>query len=148
VAIDDHDRPLGVLELHLLHLVALVGNMMLAFLLVGRCAVVARLLLLLLAELLYELLDLLALLEAVAPGVVHRAPGTALVATGGLLRPLVAAWAMTPTNHCSNSGSGSTCQWLVIVVGLLLLPIPILATALSRLGMPCTPLCSPSTLVC
>jgi hypothetical protein len=70
VAIDDLDRPLGILELHHL-VVALVGNLLIAFPLVGRCAVVAWLLLLLLAELFRELLDLLALLGVVAPGVVH-----------------------------------------------------------------------------
>jgi hypothetical protein len=42
--------------------------LLLAFPLVGRRAVMARLLL---VELLHELLDLLALLAAVVPGVVH-----------------------------------------------------------------------------
>jgi hypothetical protein len=84
VAIDDLDRPLCILELHLLLLLALVGNLLLTFPLAGRRAIVARLLLLLLTELLRELLDLLALLGTVAPRVVHRAPWTALVATKGL----------------------------------------------------------------
>jgi hypothetical protein len=57
----------------------------------------------------------------------------------------------------------STCQWLVDVVALLLLPILFLADTLSsticfgfaslsclrsRLGVPCTPFCSPGALVC
>jgi hypothetical protein len=36
VIIDDLDHSLGILELHLLHVVALVSNVLLAFLLVGR----------------------------------------------------------------------------------------------------------------
>jgi hypothetical protein len=68
VAIDDRNGPLGIPELHLLLLVALVGNLLLAFPLVGRRAVMARLLL---VELLHELLDLLELLAAVVPRVVH-----------------------------------------------------------------------------
>jgi hypothetical protein len=68
VVIDDLDHPLGILELHLLLVVALTGNVLLAFLLVGRWAVMARLLLI---ELLHELLDLPALLSAVTPGFVH-----------------------------------------------------------------------------
>jgi hypothetical protein len=36
VIIDDLDRSLGILELHLLLVVALASNMLLAFLLVGR----------------------------------------------------------------------------------------------------------------
>jgi hypothetical protein len=42
------------------------------------------LLLLLLAELLHKLLDFLALLRPVAPGVVHRAQRTTLITVGGL----------------------------------------------------------------
>jgi hypothetical protein len=129
VAIDDLDRPLGVLELYLL-IIALVGNLLLVFPLAGRHAVTTRLLLLLLMELCHELLDLPALLGAVVPRVVHRAPRPALIAVGGL--------------------------------ALLLLPIHVLATALSsgiyfrltglpylrsRLGVPCTPFCSPDALV-
>jgi hypothetical protein len=161
VAVDDLDRPLGVLELHLLLVVALMGNMLLAFPLVGRRAVVV-LLLLLLMELLYKLLDLSALLGAVAPEVVHRALRSALIAAGGLARSLVAVWVVAPTSHCCDSDdSGSTCQRLV-VVGLLLLPVLVLATALSSgicfglaglpcpwsgLGVPCTPFCHPGAFV-
>jgi hypothetical protein len=104
VAVEDLDHPLGVLELHLLLLVALVGNLLLAFPLAGRHAVVARLLLLLLAELLHELLDLPALLDVVVPRVVHRVPWTALIAVGGLSWSLVATWAAAPTNRSSSSG--------------------------------------------
>jgi hypothetical protein len=45
VAVDDLDRPLDVLELHLLLIVALMGNVLLAFPLAGRRAVVMGLLL-------------------------------------------------------------------------------------------------------
>jgi hypothetical protein len=76
-AVDDLDHPLGVLELHLLLIVALMDNLLLACPLVRRHAVAARLLLLLLMEVLCELLDLLTLLGVVALGVVHRAPQTA-----------------------------------------------------------------------
>jgi hypothetical protein len=41
VVVDDVDHPLGILGLHLLLLVALVGNLLLTFPLVGRCAVAA-----------------------------------------------------------------------------------------------------------
>jgi hypothetical protein len=71
VTIDDLDHPLSILELHLLLIGALTGNVLLAFLLAGRCVVTMGLLLLLLAELLCELLDLLALLGTMAPGVIH-----------------------------------------------------------------------------
>jgi hypothetical protein len=70
VVVDDLDCPLGVLELHLLLVVALVGNMPLAFPLAERRAVMVGLLLILLVELFHKLLDLPALLSAVAPGVV------------------------------------------------------------------------------
>jgi hypothetical protein len=145
VVIDDLERPLGVLELHLLLLVALGGNLLLALPLPRRRAITTRLLLLLLAELLHELLDLPALLRALAPRVVYRAPWAALLTTGGLPRPLVASWATAPTSHYSSSGgSGSTNQWLVVVaVSLLLLSISISAAALSSgicfglAGLPC-----------
>jgi hypothetical protein len=45
VAVDDLDRPLGILELHLLLLIYLVGNLLLAFPLTGRHATMVRLLL-------------------------------------------------------------------------------------------------------
>jgi hypothetical protein len=99
VAVDDLDRPLGILELHLL-LITLVGHLLIAFSLAGRHAVVAQLLLLLLAELLHELLDLSALLGTVAPGVVHRTLQMTLVTVGGLSQLLVTAWATAPTSRC------------------------------------------------
>jgi hypothetical protein len=154
VVVDDLDRPLGVLKLHLLLVVALTGNMLLAFPLAGRCAIMVGLLLLLLAELLRELLDLPTLLGAVGPGVVHRALRPALIATKRL------AWLLVG-HYCDSGGSGSTYQRLV-VVGLFLLPILILATALSngicfglaglpyprsRLGVPRMPFHSPGALV-
>jgi hypothetical protein len=86
VAIDDLDRSLGALELHFLLHLALAGNVLLAFLLVGRHAIVAWLLLLL----------LMALLGIVAPGVVHWAPQPALITASGLARSLVTAWATAP----------------------------------------------------
>jgi hypothetical protein len=99
VAIDTIERPLGVLELHLLLLVALGGNLLLAFPLLGRCAIAVWLLLLLLTELLYELLDVPALLCAVVPRVVYQALRTTLVAAGGLPRSPVPTWAMTHTRR-------------------------------------------------
>jgi hypothetical protein len=162
VVVDDLDRPLDILELHLLLGIALAGNVLLAFPLAGRCAITVGLLLLLLTELLRELFDLPTLLGAVAPGVVHRVLWSDLIAAEGLARSLVTAWATTPTSRCCDNGSsGSACQGLV-VVGLLLLPILVLATALSndicfglagrpyyrsRLGVPCTPFCSPGAFV-
>jgi hypothetical protein len=93
--VDDPDRSLGVLELHLL-VVTLVGNLLLAIPLVGRRSITARLLLLLLAKLFHELLDLSALLGAVVPRVVHRAPRPILVAVRGLAQSLIAAWVVVP----------------------------------------------------
>jgi hypothetical protein len=162
VAVDSLECPLGILELHLLFLVALGGNLLLAFPLAGRRVITARLLLLLLAELLREHLDLPALLHTVAPRVGYRAPWTALVAVRGLPQPLVTSWAMTPTN-CYNS-SGSSGQQLIIVVAadLLLLLVSVSVATLSsdiyfrlvglpclwgRLGMPYTPFHSPGALV-
>jgi hypothetical protein len=110
VAIDSLDRPLGILKLHLLLVIALTSNVLLAFPLMGSCAVAAGLLLLLLVELLRELLDLSALLGTVAPGVVHWAPWPTLVTTEGLAWLLVTAWAVAPTSRCcDSSGSGSAC---------------------------------------
>jgi hypothetical protein len=84
VAVDDLDRPLGVLELHRLLTIAVTSNMLHAFLLSGRHVIVMGLLLLLLAELLCKLLDLRTLLGTVAPRVVHRASRPTLVAARGL----------------------------------------------------------------
>jgi hypothetical protein len=133
VVIDSLERPLGILELHLLLLVAFSGNLLVAFPPLGWCAHVPRLLLLLLVELLHELPNLPTLLYAVAPRVVYQPSRTARIATGGLPRPLLASWATTPTGRCSNSDSGSSDQWLVVVTCLLLLPISIsiFAAALS-----------------
>jgi hypothetical protein len=81
-------------------------------------------LVLLLTELLCKILDFPALLHVVAPGVVYRAPRIALVTTGGLLRPLVTTWAMTPTDRCSSGSSnisGSTSQRLLVDANILLL---------------------------
>jgi hypothetical protein len=129
VVIDNLNHHLGILGLYLFLLIALGGNLLLAFPLVGSHAVVAWFLLLLLTELLRKLLDLSALLGAMAPGVVHRAPWTALINTGGLSWPLIIR-AMTPISHCSSS-SGCFSQLLVVAVGLLLLPISIFVAALS-----------------
>jgi hypothetical protein len=87
VDVDDLDQPFGILELHLL-LVTLTGNLLLSFPLVGRRAITVRLLLLLLTKLLRELLNLPALLDVVAPGVVHWAPRPTLIAAEGLARSL------------------------------------------------------------
>jgi hypothetical protein len=84
VAVDGFQCPLGVLELHLLLLFGLRVDLLFALLLMGRRAFLARLLLHLLTELLYELLDFPTLLDAVAPRVVHRASCTAIIAAGRL----------------------------------------------------------------
>jgi hypothetical protein len=157
VAVDDLDRPLGVLKLHLLLVVALTGKMMLAFPLAWRRAVMVGLLLLLLCK----LLDLLALLDVVTPVVVHRVSCPTLIAARELARSLVASWASTPTSRCCDSGSSGSASQQLVVVGLL--PILVLATALSsgicfrlvslpchwsRLGVPCMPFCSPGAFIC
>jgi hypothetical protein len=141
VAVDDVDRPLGVLQLHLLLLIAFTGNLLLVFPLAGRHVVTAWLLLLLLTKLFRELLDVRTLLGAVVSVVVHLAPRPALIAAGGLARPLVTAWVVAPTGQCSNNnGGGSNCHRLIVVVGLLL--VVVLAAALravSALGLPAFP---------
>jgi hypothetical protein len=71
VAVDSRERPLDVLERHLLILAALRGDLLLVLPLPGRCAIMARLQLLLLMKLFCELLDLSVLLNTVALGVVH-----------------------------------------------------------------------------
>jgi hypothetical protein len=110
VAIDDLDHPLGILELHLLLIVALMGNVLHALPLATRRAVTVGLLLLLLVELLRELRDLSTLLGVVVPRVVHRALRPTLVAAGGLAWSHVAAWVMAPTSHyCDSGSSGSAC---------------------------------------
>jgi hypothetical protein len=122
VVVDDFDCPLGILELHLLLAVALTDNMLLTSPLVGRCAVVTGLLLLLLVKLLCNLLDLSSLLRAMAHGVVHWAPRPALVTAGGLVRSLVAAWAVAPTTrYCESGGSGSACHFFFFL--FLFLPL-------------------------
>jgi hypothetical protein len=127
VAGDCLQHPLGVLELYLLVLVILWVHLLLALLLSGRCTILALLLLLLLTDLLCELLDFKALLGAVAPGVVHQAFRTALIAVRWLMWALVTTWAMTPTYRCNCNG-GSTSQRLVLAAGPLLLLL--FATAL------------------
>jgi hypothetical protein len=73
------------LELHLLILVVLLDNLLLALPLPGRCAVSSWLLLLLLVKLFRKLLDLLTLLNVVVPIVVHWAPLVAVVTAGRLV---------------------------------------------------------------
>jgi hypothetical protein len=124
VAVDNLDRPLGILEHHhLLIIITLTGNLLLVFPLVGRHAIIVQLLLLLLTELLRELLDLPALLGTVAPRVMHRAPWPALVSAGGLAQLLVTSWAMTPTSYCSSSSGSSGQRLVVVAISLLLLPV-------------------------
>jgi hypothetical protein len=90
MAVDDLGRPLGIPELHLLLVIALTGDVLLAFPLAGRRSITVGLLLLLLAEWLHELLGV------VVPGVVHRARRTTLITTRGLAWSLLAAWGPTP----------------------------------------------------
>jgi hypothetical protein len=83
---------------------------------------VTGLLLLLLVKLLCNLLDLSSLLRAMAHGVVHWAPRPALVTAGGLVRSLVAAWAVAPTTrYCESGGSGSACHFFFFL--FLFLPL-------------------------
>jgi hypothetical protein len=102
----------------------------------GGGGILALLLLLLLVDLLYELLDPSTLLDAMAVGVVHRAPLATLVSVEQLTRAHVAT---PPTSRCSCSG-GSTNQQLVLAASLLLL---LFATALGSnicvglAGLPC-----------
>jgi hypothetical protein len=118
VAVDGLERSFSVLKCHLL-IVVLMDNLLLALPLPRRCAITVRLQLLLLVELLRKPLDLPTLLDAVALGVVHWAPRTALIAAGGLSRLLVATWAMAPTSHCRRSRC--TSQRLVLAAILLFL---------------------------
>jgi hypothetical protein len=112
VAIDNLDCPLGVLELHLLLVLALAGNVLLAYPLAGRHAIMAGLLLLLLTELLHELLDLPALLSAVVPGVMHWTLWPALITIGRLARSLVATWEHLPVTYCCwTSSSFYSCSY-------------------------------------
>jgi hypothetical protein len=116
-------------------------------------------LLLLLVELLHELLDLPTLLGVVALGVVYRAPWPIVITTGGLALSLVTAWIVAPTSRCSDSSDNvSTCQRLVVVGLLFLVLVTTLISGIcfrlaglsylqSRLGVPCTPFCSPGALV-
>jgi hypothetical protein len=121
VTIDNLDHPLGVLELHLLLVIALKGNVLLAFPLAGRRSITVGVLLLLLVE----------LLDVVAPRVMHQASWPTLITAEGLACSLVAAWTAALTSHyCDSDGSGSACQQLV-VVELRLLPILVLSNALS-----------------
>jgi hypothetical protein len=118
VAIDDLQCHLGVLELHLFILVLLQIHLLFALPLVGRCVVLVWQLLLLLAELLCKLLDLLALISVVPLGVMHRPSRATIVTTRRLMGVFVATWAMAPTSRCSCS-SGCPDQWRIHATGLL-----------------------------
>jgi hypothetical protein len=85
-----------------------------------RCTILALLLLLLLMDLFRKLLELSTLLDAVVLGVMHQSPQATAVADGRLSWVLVAAWATTPTCHCSYN-IGSTGQLLVLAADCLLL---------------------------
>jgi hypothetical protein len=123
VAVDVLHLPLGFLECHLLSLVLLGSHLLFSLPLARRRAFLVRLLLLL-AELFHELLDLLALTRTVAHGVLYRASGTAVIAVGCLIGALVTSWASASTCHCSSSyGSGGTGQRLVVTVSFLLIVV-------------------------
>jgi hypothetical protein len=109
VVIDDLDRPLGILELHLLLVIALTGNVLLAFPLAGRCAITAGLLLLLLMELLCKLLDLTALLGTAAhPHRCRRAGAVAYRRVGHIPHQLLRRqWERLPAACCYQTSSSS-----------------------------------------
>jgi hypothetical protein len=96
VAEDGLQHPLGVLELHLLVLLRI--HLLFAIPLAGRCALLARLLLLL-TELFHELLDFPSLSDTVTHGVMHQAPHAAVIATRHLTGALVISRFMVPTCH-------------------------------------------------
>jgi hypothetical protein len=95
VAVDGIQRPLGILVLYILILVLLHIHLPLALLLAGRRAVLVRLLLLFLAELLYEFFHLLAL-GVVAHRVLQQAFPVAVVGVGRLTGALVTTRATAP----------------------------------------------------
>jgi hypothetical protein len=127
-------------------------------------AVTAQLLLLLLLKLFREILDLSALLDVVAPGVVHRAPRTALIGAEELLRSLVASWATAPPAIVAAAAAvGAPVSSLLLPPAFFFFLFLFFAVALSsgisfrlaglpclwgRLGMPCTPFYSPGAFVC
>jgi hypothetical protein len=104
MAINCLEVPFGFLEPHSIPLVLFRVCLMFALPLAGRRAI-AALLLPLLAVLFHELLDLLALLGAVACGVVHWTTHPSIIATGCLTGALVASGTSAPT-HCGSSNCG------------------------------------------
>jgi hypothetical protein len=106
VAIDGPHLPLGILEHHFFALLLLWIHLLFALPLTGRRAFLEWLLLLL-AKLLCELLDLLALSYAVACGVVHWALHATIITIGCLMGALVTLWASAPTNRYSSSSGGA-----------------------------------------
>jgi hypothetical protein len=134
VAVDSLQHPLGVLVLHLLFLVFLRVHLLFALPLVGRRVIMARLLRLLLTDLLHELFDFLACLGAMALGVMHRASHTAVVVVERMTGVLVTTCVMAPT-YCFSHSSGCTGQRLNfatdLLSNLLLLILLLLATTLS-----------------
>jgi hypothetical protein len=84
LVIDDLQCPPSILELHLYVLLLQWVDFLCALPLMGRCAILSRLLLHLLTQLFCELLDLPALRHAMVRGVVHRSLHAAVVAVGRL----------------------------------------------------------------
>jgi hypothetical protein len=112
VAIEGHQCPLRILELHLYVLQLLRVHLLLALPLVGRCAILA-LLLHLFTELFCELLDLPALGRGMARGVVHQELCATIVAIGWLTGAFVASQPATAPTRCCSCGSGALASgWL------------------------------------
>jgi hypothetical protein len=123
VAIDRLQCPFGILELHFLLLP--FAYLLLPLPLVGGCAILARLLLHLFAELFRELLDLLALRHGMPRGVMYQALRTALVTVGQLAGALVASLATpAPIRRYGDSRRGGcpASDWLP--PAFFFLPLP------------------------
>jgi uncharacterized membrane protein len=96
VVVDGLHLPLGVLECHFYIPLLFWIHLLLALLLAGRRAFFAQLLLFL-AKLLRELLDLPTLTHAMAHRVMHRASGTTVINAECLTGALVTSWASAPS---------------------------------------------------
>jgi hypothetical protein len=98
--------PLGILELHLFVSILLWIQLLFAIPLAGWHTILTLLLVLRLTELFHKLPNLLALLGAVAPRVMHRASRATIATTKRLTGVLVPVWTMTLSKHNNDRSSG------------------------------------------